>query len=161
MTAPKRITASQIDLVDARGTIRASLTTGDDMDGRRIAPFAGLVIRDSSGKERGGIGVVDVQGENRIVTALDHPGGDAVGSMVTDTGEVFWMMRDAPTGDGVPRATRVTISVAPDGTPSMCFLDAEERPRLRFTLTSSGAGAIEFLNADGGIADRIVPEDDA
>lgn len=154
----ERIVASHIDIVSSDGTTRASLTSGDDLDGQRIAPFAGLIIRDAAGAERGGIGVIDVDGDARVASVLDHPGGDAIGSMVTDSGEVVFLINDAPAGDGRPRSTRIRMHVAANGTPSLAFLDGEGRPRLRFTLEDDGAGAIEFVRADGSVAHQMVPE---
>lgn len=153
----EHLRARRIDIVDGNGVRRATLSASDDHNGERIAPFAGLIIRDSTGKERGGIGVIDVPDENRVAWVLDHPGGDAVGTMVTDSGETLWVAHDRD-ADGKPGNRRIQMRVAADGTPSIGLHDSEGRTRLRLTLTEEGAGAIQFVRADGSVAEQIVPE---
>ena len=59
---------------------------------------------------------------------------------------------------GVENATRIKLEVAADGQPAIALSDAEDRPRLRLTVTPEGYGAIEFLNAAGEVISRIAPE---
>lgn len=73
-----RITARRIDIVDADGTIRMTLsgaTPAPIIDGiqyKRAFNVAGLILYDDKGSERGGFGTADVEG-GMAVLALDHP----------------------------------------------------------------------------------------
>ena len=51
-------------------------------------------------------------------------------------------------------ASRIKMSVAADGTPSIALADKQNRPRVRLTLTKEGFGAIEFLDAEGKVVDE-------
>lgn len=157
------ISPLHIEVTSPEGTPRVTISSGDDFDGRRVAPAAGVIIRDRDGNERGGIGVLDVEegSGTRVVTALDHPGADAVGMYVHEAGTAGVFINEAPRGQvrGGSGVGRFTAEVGIDGTPTLELRDDEERPRLRLTLTATGAGAIEFLDASGRVVQRIVPED--
>lgn len=171
-----RITARRIDIVDENGTIRLSLaapTAPPIIDGvqyKRVFDVSGLVIYDENGSERGGLGVADVEG-GAAVLALDHPAMDAIGWRVMPDGAVSFSINQAPPllrhpgldgklAPGVATSTRVKISVAADGQPAVALQDAQDRPRLRLTVTDEGYGAIEFLNAEGQVVQTIAPERD-
>ena len=170
----ERITARRIDIVDENGTVRmvlAAPTPNPIIDGiqyRRAFEVAGITIYDSAGSERGGFGVADIEG-GMAVLALDHPATDAIGWRVAPDGGVSFVINDAPElvrepglGDrlipGVENATRIKLEVAADGQPAIALSDAEDRPRLRLTVTPEGYGAIEFLNTAGEVVSRIAPE---
>jgi hypothetical protein len=74
------------------------------------------------------------------------------------------LLREPELGDrlvpGVSSPTRVTLSVAPDGTPAVALADAEGQSRVRMTVTPEGYGAIEFLNAAGEVVHTLAPEAD-
>lgn len=171
-----RITARRIDVVDEDGVIRMTLaadTPAPIIDGiqyRRAFGVSGLILYDDQGSERGGFGVADVEG-GMAVLALDHPALDAIGWRVGPDGSVNFTINAAPPlirepalGDrlvpGVETATRVRISVAADGTPSLALADREDRPRVRMTITAEGFGALEFLNAAGEVIHTLAPEAD-
>lgn len=171
-----RLTARRIDIVDENGVIRLTLagaTPGPIIDGieyRRAFNVAGITVYDASGGERGGFGTADVPG-GAAVLALDHPAMDAVGWRVMPDGAVSFVINQAPPlvrepaiGDrlvpGVATSTRVTISVAADGVPSVALADADNRPRVRMTVTPEGFGALEFLNAAGEVIHVLAPEAD-
>lgn len=171
-----RITARRIDIVDEDGTIRMTLaaeTPAPIIDGiqyRRAFGVSGLILYDDKGSERGGFGVADVDG-GMAVLALDHPAMDAIGWRVSPDGSVAFTVNQAPPllrepaldnrlVPGVETSTRITLSVAADGTPAVALADGEDRPRVRMTVTPEGYGAIEFLNAEGEVVHVLAPERD-
>lgn len=169
-----RISARRIDIVDADGTIRMTLaaeTPAPIIDGiqyRRAFGVSGLILYDEKGSERGGFGVADVDG-GMAVLALDHPAMDAIGWRVSPDGSVSFSINQAPPlirepelGDrlvpGVQTSTRISLTVAADGTPSVALADSQDRARVRMTVTPEGYGAIEFLNAAGEVIHVLAPE---
>lgn len=169
----ERITARRIDIVDEKGLIRMTLAgqTPAIVDGiqyRRNADVAGMVLYDTTGSERGGIGIADANG-GVVVLALDHPASDAVGWQVLPDGEVRFLInqaapqiREPALGNrlipGVAAPNRIGLVVAADGTPAIALKDKADRPRLRLTVTSEGYGAIEFLDAKGKVIHTLAPE---
>lgn len=171
-----RITARRIDIVDADGTIRMTLsgsTPAPIIDGiqyKRAFNVAGLILYDDKGSERGGFGTADVEG-GMAVLALDHPAMDAIGWRVSPDGAVSFVINQAPPlirepalGDalvpGVQTPTRMRLTVEADGTPAIALADKNDKPRLRLTVTDEGYGAIEFLNAAGEVIHTLAPEAD-
>ncbi len=171
-----RITARRIDIVDADGTIRMTLSGStpppiiDGIQYKRAFNVAGLILYDDKGSERGGFGTADVEG-GMAVLALDHPAMDAIGWRVSPDGAVSFVINQAPPlirdpalGDrlvpGVQTPTRMQFTVAADGTPAISLSDKADRPRLRLTVTDEGYGAIEFLNAAGEVIQTLAPEAD-
>lgn len=171
-----RIIARRIDIVDADGTIRMTLagtTPAPIIDGiqyKRAFDVAGLVIYDEKGSERGGFGTADIEG-GAAVLALDHPAMDAIGWRVSPDGSVSFVINQAPPlirdpglggalVPGVLTPTRMELSVAADGTPTVALSDKNDKPRVRLTVTEEGFGAIEFLNASGEVIHTIAPESD-
>lgn len=171
-----RITARRIDIVDADGTIRMTLsgaTPAPIIDGiqyKRAFNVAGLILYDDKGSERGGFGTADVDG-GMAVLALDHPAMDAIGWRVSPDGAVSFVINQAPPlirepglGDalvpGVQTPTRMRLSVAADGTPAVALSDRNDKPRVRMTVTEEGFGAIQFLNAAGDVIHTLAPEAD-
>jgi len=169
-----RITARRIDIVDADGTIRMTLAGAtpqpiiDGIQYKRAFNVAGLIVYDDKGSERGGFGTADVEG-GMAVLALDHPAMDAVGWRVSPDGSVSFVINQAPPlvrepglghalVPGVRTPTRMQMSVAADGTPTVALADGNDRQRLRLTVTDEGFGAIEFLNAEGEVIHAITPE---
>lgn len=168
MSAHEPIRTNQLEVVDAHGVVRMTLTAGESevlIDGvhkERVAPFAGIIVRDEVGNERGGLGYLGGP-EGRAVWALDNPSFDAIGAMVGDDGAVTFAVNQPPAIPGgqeavVEGATRLLFQVAADGTPSISLADVQDRPRLRLSLCDDGAGAIEFLDASGAVVHAIVPE---
>jgi len=171
-----RITARRIDIVDADGTIRMTLsgaTPAPIIDGiqyKRAFNVAGMILYDDKGSERGGFGTADVEG-GMAVLALDHPAMDAIGWRVSPDGAVSFVINQAPPlirepglddalVPGVQTPTRMRLSVAPDGTPAVSLSDSHDRPRVRMTVTEEGFGAIQFLNAAGEVVHTLAPEAD-
>ena len=171
-----RITARRLDIVDADGTIRMTLsgaTPAPIIDGiqyKRAFNVAGLILYDDKGSERGGFGTADVEG-GMAVLALDHPAMDAVGWRVSPDGSVSFVFNQAPPlvrepglggalVPGVQTPTRMRLSLAADGTPAVALSDRNDKPRLRLTVTEEGFGAIQFLNAEGQVVHTIAPEAD-
>nr|WP_313040156.1 hypothetical protein [Brevundimonas diminuta] len=171
-----RISARRIDIVDADGTIRMTLSGAtpppiiDGVQYKRAFNVAGLILYDDKGSERGGFGTADVEG-GMAVLALDHPAMDAVGWRVSPDGSVSFVFNQAPPlvrepglggalVPGVQTPTRMRLSLAADGTPAVALSDRNDKPRLRLTVTEEGFGAIQFLNAEGQVVYTIAPEAD-
>ena len=171
----ERITAKRIDIVGDDGTIRMTLaadTPAPIIDGiqyKRAFDVSGLILYDAKGSERGGFGVADLPDGSMAVLALDHPAQDAIGWRVAPDGAVSFSINQAPPPlrepalgnrlvPGVATSTRIKLDVAADGTPSVALADAEDRARVRLTVTPEGYGAIEFLNAAGDVVETLAPE---
>ncbi|MEG1451267.1 hypothetical protein [Brevundimonas sp.] len=171
-----RISARRIDIVDADGTIRMTLsgeTPAPIIDGiqyKRAFNVAGLILYDDKGSERGGFGTADVEG-GMAVLALDHPAMDAIGWRVSPDGSVAFsinqappLMREPALGNalvpGVSTPTRMQFTVAADGTPAVSLSDKNDKPRIRMTVTEEGFGSIQFLDATGEVIHSITPEAD-
>lgn len=171
-----RISARRIDIVDADGTIRMTLsgeTPAPIIDGiqyKRAFNVAGLILYDDKGSERGGFGTADVEG-GIAVLALDHPAMDAIGWRVSPDGSVAFSINQAPPlvrepalGNalvpGVSTPTRMQFTVAADGTPAVSLSDKNNKPRIRMTVTEEGFGSIQFLDAEGTVIHSITPEAD-
>lgn len=171
-----RISARRIDIIDADGTIRMTLsgeTPAPIIDGiqyKRAFNVAGLILYDDKGSERGGFGTADVEG-GMAVLALDHPAMDAIGWRVSPDGSVTFSINQAPPlirepalGNalvpGVSTPTRMQFTVAADGTPAVSLSDKNNKPRIRMTVTEEGFGSIQFLDAEGTVIHSITPEAD-
>jgi len=170
----ERLTARRIDIVDENGVVRLTLaapTPAPIVDGiqyKRTFPVSGIVMYDMNGNERGGIGVADIDGSAALL-AQDHVNSDAIGWRVGPDGSVKFLINQRPAiqrepalGNAIAPAmrtvTRVEMSVAADGTPSIGLADKEDRTRLRLTVTEAGHGAIEFLDANGKVVETFAPE---
>ena len=172
-----RITARRIDIVGDDGVIRMTLAADtpppiiDGIQYRRAFGVSGLILYDIDGNERGGFGVADAPGGTAAVLALDHPAMDAIGWRVMPDGAVSFSINQAPPllrepglddrlVPGGATSTRIRLDVAADGTPAVSLADAEDRARVRMTVTPEGYGAIEFLDASGKVIHVLAPERD-
>ena len=140
----------------------------DGIQYKRIFPASGLLVFDKDGSERGGYVVADIEG-SAVANVQDHANGDAIGWKIMPDGSVTFQINErapirrepelggriAPDNPGA--ATRVKLSVAANGTPSVDLADKQSRPRLRYRH-GTRFGSIEFLNADGKVVDSITPE---
>ena len=172
-----RITARRIDIVGDDGVIRMTLAADtpppiiDGIQYQRAFGVSGLILYDIDGNERGGFGVADAPGGTAAVLALDHPAMDAIGWRVMPDGAVSFSINQAPSllrepglddrlVPGVATSTRIRLDVAADGTPAVSLADADDRARVRITVTPEGYGAIEFLDASGKVIHVLAPERD-
>lgn len=172
-----RITARRIDIVGDDGVIRMTLAADtpppiiDGIQYQRAFGVSGLILYDIDGNERGGFGVADAPGGTAAVLALDHPAMDAIGWRVMPDGAVSFSINQAPPllrepglddrlVPGVATSTRIRLDVAADGTPAVSLADADDRARVRMTVTPEGYGAIEFLDASGKVIHVLAPERD-
>ncbi len=170
----ERLTVRRVDIVDANGTIRMTLAAPtpqpivDGIQYKRTFSVSGITLFDKNGSERGGFGVADIEG-SAVVLAQDHVNGDAIGWRAMPDGSVAFMINERPSivrepsldnriVPGVQSATRIRLTVAADGSPSIALADKQDRPRLRLTVTAEGFGAIEFLDAKGGVIETFAPE---
>lgn len=171
----ERLAVRRLDIVDEKGTIRMTLGAPvpepivDGIQYKRIYPAAGLLVFDKDGSERGGYVVADIEG-SAVANVQDHTNGDAIGWRIMPDGSVTFQInqrapirheaelggRIAPDNPGA--ATRVKLTVAANGTPSIDLADQQSRPRLRLTVNEQGFGSIEFLDAEGRVVDSITPE---
>lgn len=166
-----RLIVRRLDVVDEKGTIRLSLSAPtpepivDGIQYKRKFPTSGMLIFDANGTEQGGV----VTGPTGVGFSADHQNRDAVGWKVMPDGSVMFVMNDrgevirepALNNRVVPLgayATRIKMTVAADGTPAIALADSRDRPRLRFTVTPAGHGAIEFLDAQGRVVQTLAPE---
>ena len=170
-----RLAVRRLDIVDEKGVIRMTLGAPvpeprvDGIQYKRIFPASGLIVFDKNGSERGGYVVADIEG-SAVANVQDHANGDAIGWRIMPDGSVTFQInqrapirhepelggRIAPDNSG--GATRVKLSVAANGTPSIDLADRQSRPRLRLTVNEQGFGSIEFLDAEGRVVDSITPE---
>jgi hypothetical protein len=169
----ERLTVRRLDVVDENGTIRMTLGSPapqpivDGLQYKRVFPVSGLVIYDKDGSERGGFGVADIEG-SAVVASQDHANNDAIGWRISPDGSVSFEINErvpivhepALRGHIAPAtgASRIKMTVAADGSPSIALADKQNRPRLRLSVTKEGFGAIEFLDAQGKIVDTLAPE---
>lgn len=170
-----RLAVHRLDIVDSGGVIRMTLAAAAPeprIGGKaykRVFPAAGLTFYDSGGDERGGMAVADVPG-SAIVLASDHANTDAVGWIVKPDGSVAFMMNERPPIEHDPDGalkpalsanTRISMTLAPDGTPAIALSDKQNRPRVTITITPEGYGALEFLDAEGKVVRTMIPEQHA
>lgn len=166
-----RIIARRIDVVDSNGVIRLTLAgalPGAIVDGiqyRRSFNVSGLMLRDDKGNERGGFGYNE--GLGGPILALDHVANEGAGFAVRGDGEAFMFVGqkakekrderlDGRLTPGGEAPSTAVLSVAADGGQSIAMTDKQGRVRLRLKVDDQG-GAIEFLNADGEVADVFRP----
>lgn len=170
----ERLAVRRLDIVDESGTIRMSLAgrgPGGIMDGveyKRAFPFSGITFYDAKGSERGGVGVADIPG-SAVVLASDHAHHDAVGWRVMPDGSVSFMMngrepmiREPSLGNkllpGIAAKTRLSMNLAPDGSPSLELADKQGRARIRLVTGADGSGEIQFLDEKGKVVQRLSGE---
>lgn len=120
---------------------------------------SGLTVYDENGNEKGGIGVADIPGSMPVL-ALNYPNMDATGFRVMSDGSVSLLMNESPpiTHDAAGKVeparkavTRMSVGVAPDGTPQIELADKQGHPRVRITVSAEGYGEIAFLDAQGKV----------
>lgn len=170
----ERLVVRRLDIVDEKGVIRMTLagrSTNGILDGveyRRAFPVSGITLYDEKGSERGGFGIADVPGAAAVL-ASDHAHHDAIGWRVMPDGSVMFamngrepMIREPRLGNklvpGLNAKSRLSMNLAPDGSPSIELADKEGRPRIRLATGADGAGEIQFLNADGKVVQRLSGE---
>lgn len=173
----ERLTVRRLDVIDENGVIRMTLSADlpdpivDGIQYRRIHPAAGLTLYNERGDERGGLAILEAPEGGVAALALDHATGDAIGWRVSPDGAVRFIVNQAPAEirepalggaaiPGVHSPTRLRLSVAPDGTPSVELADGADQARIRLGLSPEGYGVLEFIDADGGIVGSFSPERD-
>lgn len=171
----ERLTVRRLDLVDENGTIRLSLSGDavnailDGVEYKRSGDASGIIFYDEKGSEKGGMGYLSTPAGGAVTMAMDYPTADAVGIQVLPDKSVRFLMNAPPPEyrypelggariAGVGGPTRVSISVAADGTPQVSLADDQARSRVRMTVTKEGYGAIEFLDAQGKVVQTLAPE---
>lgn len=119
----REIRVHRIYAVDDSGTVRVRI--GEDQAGvNRMSRAAGVIVYDSSGLERGGMGTM---ANGRVAMGLDAPSSpkgtprDRVGLMVDGKGNTMFMLLDAQgapvvMAKGADKGGSLQVSeVAPDG----------------------------------------------
>ena len=170
----ERLVVRRLDIVDEKGVIRMTLagrSPNGIMDGveyRRACPVSGITLYDERGSERGGFGIADIPGAAAVL-ASDHANHDAIGWRVMPDGSVMFAMNGREQIISEPRLgnklvpglnakSRLSMNLAPDGSPSIELADKEGRARIRLATGSDGGGEIQFLNEEGRIIQRISGE---
>jgi hypothetical protein len=119
------ITAKRLVIEDENGVQRLILgAPGPDpmMHGKlqkRKSPFAGLILNDSKGDERGGIGMMD---DGTMSMGFDQNGRERTVLYVLPDGKAGLLINDPQGRD------RISIASEPDGTPKIQLLDEQQRP---------------------------------
>jgi hypothetical protein len=169
-----RLRVHRVDIVDETGVVRMILgapTPPPILGGiqyKRAFPVSGITLYDAQGNERGGIGVADIPG-SAMILAADHENVDAIGWRVMPDVAVILSINQKPPVRREPgldnrivpaleASTRMSFHVAAGGTPTVALADKADHPRLRWTVTKEGFGAIEFLDSQGKVIHRIAPE---
>jgi hypothetical protein len=167
----ERLATRRVDIVDEKGVIRMTLAAElpnpvvDGIEYKRNAPISGIMIRDDKGNERGGIGF---HASGRVLLALDHVNGEAVGLAALEDGstEVFLggrgeVVRDPRLGGRIVPALgsagELRISIDKKGGQALNMTDRQGRTRLTLHITEEGHGEIRFLDADGKVVGRYGP----
>jgi hypothetical protein len=84
-------------VIDENGFDRFAVgdSVPDPNIGRRIGPGMGLILNNAQGFERGGYGLITVNGNDRIVVGLDSKQGrEGLALLLDDAGRVQVMVRD-------------------------------------------------------------------
>lgn len=170
----ERLAVRRLDIVDENGTVRMTLAGRgpnallDGVEYKRSFSVSGMTFYDSKGSERGGIGVADIPG-SAVVLASDHAHHDAVGWRVMPDGSVSFsmmgrepMVREPSLGNkllpGIAAKARLSMNLAPDGSPSLELADKQGRARIRLATSADGSGEIQFLNEEGKVVQRLSGE---
>ena len=170
----ERLAVRRLDIVDDNGTVRMTLAGRgvnpllDGVEYKRSFSVSGITFYDAKGSERGGVGVADIPG-SAVVLASDHAHHDAVGWRVMPDGSVSFMMngrepmiREPSLGNkllpGIAAKTRLSMNLAPDGSPSLELADKQGRARIRLATGADGSGEIQFLDEKGKVVQRLSGE---
>jgi hypothetical protein len=121
------ITAKRLVIEDEHGVQRLILgapAPDPMMHGKlvkRKSPFAGLIINDAKGDERGGIGMMD---DGTMSMGFDQNGREWTVIYVLPNGKAGILINDPQGRD------RISIASEPDGMPKIQFFDEHQRPSL-------------------------------
>ncbi|HVS11883.1 MAG TPA: hypothetical protein VMS76_18600 [Planctomycetota bacterium] len=132
-------------IVDEAGVDRISVAApapDPPGGGKRIATANGMTWFDQQGKERGGVGYLD---NGRSLLVLDNKEGEGAGVFAFDSGYV---------GMGLMRRGQFRALMEFDpatGTSGLVLSDDQGRPRVRFSVPSSGMPAWELLDEEGDV----------
>jgi hypothetical protein len=118
---PQELTVTRLVVVDDKGMSRIEI--GPDPAGtQRRSPSTGIVIRDASGAERFGVGVME---DDRVTMGFD-----------------------APVGVGNPMRDRLAIGCAADGAAYVMLIDNATDVPVRLVTKPKGGGGLEFIGYD-------------
>ena len=171
----ERLIARRIDVVDSKGVIRMTLAGDapapivDGIEYKRHVPVGGLIIWDEEGNERGGIGFNSARSTTQL--SFDYAAQEAVAVLSREDGTTEIVMKSLEPERRIPEFgnrrvpltqghERLRMRVGPSGAPEVLLADAQERPRVRLTVTAEGYGALEFLDAHGKVVQSLAPERD-
>jgi len=122
---PEELTVSKLVVVDDKGVARIVIGQ-DPPDAQRISRATGITIRDATGAERFGVGIM----ESGVVN----------------------MGFDAPVGVGNAMRDRIGIGVGPKGEAYVMLIDNDTKVPVRLAADADGGGGVEFIdyNCDAG-----------
>ena len=172
----ERLTARRIDVVDGKGVIRMTLAGDvpqpivDGLEYKRAVGLGGLIIWDEEGNERGGVGFNSTSSSTQL--SFDYAAQEAVAVIAREDGTAEIVIKAQEPERRIPELgnrrvplnqgqERLRVRVKPSGVPEVLLADAQERPRVRLTVTPEGYGALEFLDAGGQVVSSLAPERDA
>jgi hypothetical protein len=116
----------------------------------------GIQYEDENGRRSAGLRVWDRPNEDlaklmdeRVLPVEKMPDGPAKTAAIDQ-------LRQA----GLLGASRVFVGKTADGKSLLLLCDGKGRPRLRLSVTNGGDAAIEFVNAEGKVVNRVTPPRD-
>ncbi len=146
------VTATQVNLVDSSGQLRAVLA------GRDERGMASLSFYDEAGQVRGILGIEDggtpvlrlltAQGQSRVQAFVENEDGFVVVGDEAGNSALLGAVGDTPMlslGDG--QRVRVRMQLGPDGTPAIGLFDDEARRSMTLETDNVGAPFITLYEA--------------
>ena len=146
------VTATQVNLVDSSGQLRAVLA------GRDERGMASLSFYDEAGQVRGILGIEDggapvlrlltTQGQSRVQAFVENEDAFVVVGDEAGNSALFGAVGDTPMlslGDG--QRVRARMQLGPDGTPAIGLFDNEARRSMTLETDNVGAPFITLYEA--------------
>ena len=172
------ITVHRIRVVEPDGTLRMILSNhsqfpGNIVKGKEVGPNrregAGMLFYNNEGTENGGLifgGRRDANG--KVVEAGASLSFDKYGvngqmvqlAGVSDAENRFAGLRIRDTSVGAPNTNRIWVGNGEDGAATVALMDGQGKKRIVMEVRADGASSLTFLDANGKVVNRMVPEGD-
>jgi hypothetical protein len=169
---PDELAVARIDVVDANGTRRMSMTNRDRLPdlviegkhapraARAVQP-AGIVLSDEQGNEAGGyVTTKTASGENQSMLLLDYGRSEAIGIMQRHDAAHYQaaLLLNDPPRPGEPNdgsgTRRIYVSTA-DRVAAVELKDTHGRARIRLEVDASDRPSIAILDEAGAVVSRL------